>query len=427
MTARALGLVLDTLEALAEGTMRPQSAALLESLWTRVYGGEKDIDDALVATLEGDMLAPAASVRATGRGGQYPVMVSTPHWRLQCSPWSGRARLVVNASFLAQVAGEDVRIEAERVASWLYGEGIAWEVSRLDVCTDVQGIEVEPFADLDTCVTRSHGVRVNFDDGEVEHGAADVVAPRIATRFREVQTVTFGSAASRVQTCIYDKRAEARASGKTWQIDAARERGWDGESSLTRVEFRFRGRALDEFPELRLRGLDVLERTDEWMPRLWRYATTRAVRYVVPDDADSNRSRWLEPTAEWTVVAALADAAAPVVRVRGVTESLREERVRRASRDEMRGAVTLCAEHDVTVSSTRAMLTRIVDGESESEPELVVLANAFAVIGADMVGIRTVGVRDRAERALEWRSRLERLARKRGWVDEPSLSLYRAA
>lgn len=425
MKARALGLALDTLEALAQGAMRVQVGAALVQLWERVYGGER-IVDALVSDSEGSMLGPALTVKASGRGGQYPLMFAGPHWRMFVCPWSGRARLILASEFLARVSGRDARIECERLAWWLYGEGIAWEVSRLDVCSDVAGVGVYAFSDLSTCVTRSHGASVVYDDGEHEEGSVDALAPRMRMRHREVQTITFGSASSRVQCCIYDKRAESRASGKSWQLDAARERGWDGASALTRVEFRWRGRALDEFPELHLRALDVLDRCDEWMPMLWRYATRRAVRFVTPDEHDTNRSRWEELSAEWLVVAALADERNAVKRVRCVSESVREERVKRASRDVLRGAIALACEHEASAYDAQLRLERIVDGTSKDAPELAVLACAWSTHG-DLIGARVLDVRPDEERARALLSLVRAKARLRGWTDEPSRALLRAA
>jgi hypothetical protein len=424
MNARALGLVLDTVEMLSEGSLRDDVAPVLVDLWERVYGGER-LNEATVADASGAMLGVALDVRASGRGGMYPLLCSGPHWRVFLDPWKGRARLILSAEYLARVAGHDARVECERIADWLFGPSVAWRLSRLDVACDVAGVPVSSFADLDTCVTRSHGVAVHYDDGEMEEGSTDVMNARIMHRRREIQTVTFGSASSRIQACIYDKRAETKASGKSWQLDAARERGWDGCSPLTRVEFRWRGRALDEYPELRLRALDALDRADEWMLRLWRYATTESVRFVVPT-ADSNRSRWLVPTEEWSVVAGIVDERHAVARVRCVSESVRDERMRRASRDHLRGTIVLCAETPSSAHEANNRLAAIIDGLDESEPELVLVASAWATHG-DLIGVRVLDVRDRRERARVLQERLKARAKVREWHDDPGLSLSRCA
>lgn len=422
MTARPLGLALDTLEALAEGPLLPEVAALVSGLWERVYVAGEKLRGEVVAMPEGGMLAPSLDVIASGRGGQYPVLFVGAHWRLFVSPWHGRAKLILGAEYLARVDGTDARLECERIARWLWGDAVVWRVSRLDVCCDVAGLEVAPFADMDAIVTTARAASVVYDDGEkLDDVPLDALAPRLRMRAREVQTVSFGAAAGRLACCIYDKRAEARAKDRDWQLDAARERGWDGLEPLTRVEFRVRGRGLDEFPELALRGLDVLDRVAAWAPRVWRYATTRAVRFMVPDPCDSNRSRWREVTAEWLIVASASEAAEPVVRVRSVAESVRTERLRRASRDVMRGAVALVAERPQNAHESLVRLASVVDGSSCDVPEFVVLAVALAAHG-DLIGRRVFGDHDAPERASALRSVVQSKARARGYHDDPGLA-----
>ena len=167
---RPLGLVLDTVEALAQGALREESATALRAVWKRVYEGE-DVRDAMVADASGTMLAPALTARASSRGGPYPLMLIGPHWRLFVSAERGRARVVVDARFLAEHGAPAARVELARIAWWLYGEAAQWRLSRLDIACDVAALEVAPFAELQTCVTRCAGKSIIYEDGEQERDA----------------------------------------------------------------------------------------------------------------------------------------------------------------------------------------------------------------------------------------------------------------
>lgn len=420
---RPLGLVLDTVEALSEATIRPEVQEVLGALWERVYAGDKLVDYC-IADGSGVQLGPACSVVASSRRGPYPVLVVSPHWRLFVSPEKGRTRIALNAEFIARTTGLDQIIELQRVAAWLFGDAVntreAWRLSRLDVACDVAGLTVDRFASLENVVMRAAVGTVRYDDSD-EDEALDPVNPAVVSRFRRVETVTFGAADSRVQLCAYNKALEACASGKAWQLDAARERGWDGEAPLTRIEFRLRQRGLDEFPELSLRKLSTLATVAEWMPRVWSYLTRFAVRYVTPSLVDSNRSRW--STADWWEdVQAMGSLVAE--RVRCVTESVREERVRRACRDVVRGTVALVAERGTQTRNALSRLRAVISGESSEPPVLVVVAEALSTF-ADFVAPYALGALQPDDAASELVARIESRVAYVQWQDSPERAMYR--
>lgn len=409
---RPLGLLLDTVEALAEGALRAESQSALRALWRCVYEGDAG-KDVCVAHEGGAVLAPALTVRAASRGGPYPLMLVGPHWRLFVSPEKGRSRIIVDARYLAEHGARAARVELERVAWWMYGPDVSWRLSRLDIACDVADLDMERFARLEECVTRSAGQSIIYEDGEREEC---VERASVRRRHAAVQTVTLGSASSRVQLCAYDKVAEVRHSEKTWQLDAARERGWKGDGeSLTRVEFRLRGDGLKEFPDLGLECVTVLDDVAAWMPRVWAYLSSKSVRYCVPS-RDPNRARWA--MAEWWAELRALGARVVPQRVRCIAASVREERARRAARDVMRGAVAMVAEHASASDAAQRACLKVIDGESEHAPEVLVIAQALAVAG-ELLGVRALGTRDVVARACELRTRVARRRRAVAYADDP--------
>lgn len=413
------GLVLDTLEMLGDGGdggLEPSAAFALRALWERGYQGES-IRDARVTNEAPDspataMLGPALSVTVAGRSAPYPLMFSGPHWRLQVNPWRGVSRFILNAVYLASAPRSEVVLECERVSWFLYGANV-WRISRIDVAADCVGLDLPSFARLDECVTRSHLARVYAEGAEF----SEVESARLVQRHARIETVTLGSASSALQVCIYDKIREMKSSGKEWQADSLRERGWDGVEGVTRVEARFRARALDEFPAINLRSISMLLKFDAIAPQLWSYATTRAVRYVTPSDTDTNRARW-ELRDDWRTVSE-AGTVAPI-RVRVVTEAAKEERRKRASRSIIRGLVLLASEHESTARLADRMLEASL--EASQQPEVVLAAVVLQAAG-ELLGARALGERDRGERVGILREMVRARRRWVAWADNPALAI----
>lgn len=415
---RPTPLQLDTVEALGAGEVPSPVREVLDDIWQRAYLGEKlravEVVDDLAR-----FLGPALDVKASSAGGPFPLMFIAPHWRLFVHPSRGTAKVIMGAEFLASQGARESRVEIERIGEWLWRGKGQWKLSRLDLACDVVGLDVARCADLSTCVTRSVGAAVIYDDGEEEAMAPH--RPSVHATRREVETVTFGSAKSRVQCCIYDKRKEVTTSGKAWVLDAAREHGWSEGEALARVEFRLRGRGLDEFPEAKLWRLDALDRASEWMGPVWTLLARDAVRYVVPDERDSNRSRW--PMALWWWSIMQQGNANPATRKRFVAESARAERIRRAARDVVRGAVALAAETPGAALAASTMLTSIICDEEARTPERALL-DVVAVQWGDLIGRQATRADERADVARALREMLAERARWVAWCDDPSRALY---
>lgn len=85
---------------------------------------------------------------------------------------------------------------------------------------------------------------------------------------------------------LYDKTLQIKASGQDYLRPMWREKGWDGESRVYRLEFQFRNQLLRElscnrYPEV----LDKLG-------GLWNYAARDWLRLTLPNDDDKTRTRW---------------------------------------------------------------------------------------------------------------------------------------
>jgi len=85
---------------------------------------------------------------------------------------------------------------------------------------------------------------------------------------------------------IYDKTLEIeRKSHKEWFYDIWREAGWEG-SQVTRVEYQIRRKGLRD------RGINNMEQLLSRQSDLWQYLTTDWLTLCVPNEQDSNKSRW---------------------------------------------------------------------------------------------------------------------------------------
>jgi len=94
--------------------------------------------------------------------------------------------------------------------------------------------------------------------------------------------------------CIYDKTKEITVSRKDWMQTVWTENGWDGESRVTRVEFRYKRECLREM------GTDEAFAFLDQISGLWAYSTKQWLRHTIPA-TDRNKARW--PTSSlWEAV-----------------------------------------------------------------------------------------------------------------------------
>jgi hypothetical protein len=113
----------------------------------------------------------------------------------------------------------------------------------------------------------------------------DVVSPRdLRLQFAGLATLDFSKGAFHA-CCIYDKTAEIMVSRKDWMHEVWRSNGGDGESRVTRVEFRYKPERLREM------GVEEAYAFLDQLPSPWAYSTKQWLRHTLPS-TDRNKARW---------------------------------------------------------------------------------------------------------------------------------------
>jgi len=85
---------------------------------------------------------------------------------------------------------------------------------------------------------------------------------------------------------LYDKTKEIETSKKDYIKDIWKQKGWDGESKVWRLEFQFKRSILKEHEAGTVE--DLLSK----LASLWRYSTTSWLKLTIPSDTDTTQSRW---------------------------------------------------------------------------------------------------------------------------------------
>lgn len=85
---------------------------------------------------------------------------------------------------------------------------------------------------------------------------------------------------------LYDKTQELKKSKKDYLKDIWKEKGWDGESKVWRLEFQFKRSVLKEHQA------GSVEELLKQLCSLWRYSTTSWLKLTIPSETDTTQSRW---------------------------------------------------------------------------------------------------------------------------------------
>lgn len=85
---------------------------------------------------------------------------------------------------------------------------------------------------------------------------------------------------------LYDKTLEIKKSLKDYLLPIWLDAGWDGEQRIWRLEFQYKRDVLHE-----LHAFTLTDLVPNQGP-LWRYACEQWLRLTIPNDNDSNMSRW---------------------------------------------------------------------------------------------------------------------------------------
>jgi hypothetical protein len=161
------------------------------------------------------------------------------------------------------------------------------QVSEVHLCADVAGWALS-LDDVSGFITRSRSKGLRLSPVEAPSPIDDAfVAPsdiRLQFAGRHLATLDFSKGAPHAG-CLYDKTAEIAVSRKDWMQEVWTSNGWDGESRVTRVEFRYKRECLREM------GVEEAYAFLDQIPSLWAYSTKQWLRHTVPN-GDPNRARW---------------------------------------------------------------------------------------------------------------------------------------
>lgn len=145
-------------------------------------------------------------------------------------------------------------------------------ISRLDLCMDFcpqEGFDIEAI-DIKQWKTRA----VNID------------------RFHQSKRPTgWRIGKGDIMARLYNKTLEIKKSKKDYLKTLWSEKGWDGESDIWRLEFQFRQSffaSINGFPF----QMSTAELIEFISPSFWHYAAEDWLQLVVPNQNDSNASRW---------------------------------------------------------------------------------------------------------------------------------------
>jgi hypothetical protein len=118
----------------------------------------------------------------------------------------------------------------------------------------------------------------------------------LTTTHRRVSTIDFGSHASPISCQIYNKSLEIRQHKKEWFEPIWISYGWDGKSTVWRIEFRFKRAFLRTFQ------MSEAFSTLACIPALWKYATCEWLRFIDPDQVTTVNVSRLPTHPVWEVV-----------------------------------------------------------------------------------------------------------------------------
>lgn len=152
-------------------------------------------------------------------------------------------------------------------------------VSRVDLCMDLE-MEI-PEIDLQRDIVSRARAKSEFAE---KVNLEKHVEGRNCTGFR--------AGLKPIMVRVYDKTREIKKSRKEWFKEIWLDKVWNGEKSVTRVEFQARRGFLKKISVYSF--VDLFER----MADMWRYYTHDWLRICVPSD-DSHRDRW--PVTDWWV------------------------------------------------------------------------------------------------------------------------------
>lgn len=242
--------------------------------------------------------------------GQWPWLLKTPDITLSISGgnWNSVSSVRLSAQYLwSSPSLFQAVVEVQTFLDEVFNDEMFLQVSQVDLCADVMGWD--DFDRLDQgrdFISRS---RKRSMYGEAEWGYDHLTRNYMLGQKRTgFQFARDGAATSAMSARIYDKTREVVKSGKLWNYDLWRARGWsEDDGPVYRNEISFKRDALHELcqednGEVVFHGVEDVYAMIDLLPILWAYAVGRVggdddglpdgwLRCAVPTD-DKNRSRW---------------------------------------------------------------------------------------------------------------------------------------
>jgi hypothetical protein len=165
----------------------------------------------------------------------------------------------------------------------LFGETLYLQPAEIHLCADVTGLTIPKDYE-----------RVFVSRAKVQRPIKESYLDQPIYRYNKLETVQFSGHASPMSATIYDKPKEIqiRSHKKIWFHDLWKERGWNEDERIWRIECRLKRECLHE--------MDIEDASDalDKIPALWAYSVGHVgehdgwLRMVKPNKEDSNRWRW---------------------------------------------------------------------------------------------------------------------------------------
>jgi hypothetical protein len=173
-----------------------------------------------------------------------------------------------SSHLLHSIGAERAIVAAEEMLYAFMGAIFHKQMSELHLCADLQGFDFStirligeqlPFVSRVTNIRDRpvppteeeqegglsagdiHTLEATIEQQIADAQQEDVLhSPSVLTAHRRVQTIDFGSHGSDLSAQIYNKTAEMKKHKKEFFEPIHRVNGWDGESDIWRIEFRFK-------------------------------------------------------------------------------------------------------------------------------------------------------------------------------------------
>ena len=217
-------------------------------------------------------------IKPHGAGKQWRWILHSPSLHLDVG-LGKQTQIVAKAGFSAAYlwATEigDALTQLYAFLTGLLGSEPFLQVSEAHLCVDVADWEL---AVGDAAAFRGHRRGLRLEDEDETPPAL-----QINLNGRRCGTLRLQQRGAH-SCCIYDKTKEITVSRKDWMQEVWSENGWDGESRVTRVEFRYKRECLREM------GVDEAFAFLDQITG-WAYSTKQWLRHTIPA-TDRNKARW---------------------------------------------------------------------------------------------------------------------------------------